>query len=433
MARRIAALWVWALVIAAGTAPVGAGAGDEARGLAGHNIRVTMDPAAQFGAAAAYNHLSSEYLVVWEDHRDLATRDADIWGRWVASDGTRIGSDFRISGPAATGIAEAPDVAFDGCTGTFLVVWSDWRNYPTRGADVYGQRIAGDGTFLGANFRVSGGNAIADEFTPAVTSGPGDQFHVVWTDTRHAEWSIYARRIPSDPLESPSTNVRVSGPVTSMKTTADVAYDPYGDVLLVAWEDDRNEATTGWDVYGQVVSVTTGNPIRVGPNRKLTLSAADADDWGPSVAELPGGGGFLAVWNDGRRGPGEDREVFGQRVSATGARIGGNVRISGSASGTVSTAWVDATLAGGTPQWLVAWADDRNDLTRGFDVYGQRLGTGGGRLGNNFRVSGNAAVEDDLGVNGIAGPLGEYLVVWTDHRRYATHDTDVYGQRVTAP
>ncbi|MCJ7726300.1 MAG: hypothetical protein MUP76_07950, partial [Acidimicrobiia bacterium] len=67
-----------------------------------------------------------------------------------------LGGDFRISGPAATTDESGPAVAHNPINNQYLVVWRDGRKEATRGFDIYGQRFAANGTRIGGNFRISG-------------------------------------------------------------------------------------------------------------------------------------------------------------------------------------------------------------------------------------------------------------------------------------
>jgi len=91
----------------------------------------------------AYNSTSNQYLVVWKDWRNDATRGDDIYGRRVKASGKLAGGDFRISGPAATSNELGPVVAYNPTSNQYLVAWYDWRSGATRGSDIYGRRIAG--------------------------------------------------------------------------------------------------------------------------------------------------------------------------------------------------------------------------------------------------------------------------------------------------
>ncbi len=54
-----------------------------------------------------------------------------------------MGREIRISGPGAKGTDEYPAVAWNSTGDEYLVVWTDGRNYATRNLDIYGRRVAG--------------------------------------------------------------------------------------------------------------------------------------------------------------------------------------------------------------------------------------------------------------------------------------------------
>ena len=63
------------------------------------------------------------------------------------------GGDFRISGLAAVRADRKPAIAFNTVSNQYLVVWEDDRNAPARGTDIYGQRIKASGLFAALDFR----------------------------------------------------------------------------------------------------------------------------------------------------------------------------------------------------------------------------------------------------------------------------------------
>src|SRR5262249_37642092 len=77
--------------------------------------------------------------------------------------------------------ADGPAVTFDGTN--YIVAWSDLRNAPFSGADVYAARISPAGSTLDpGGFVVT--SAVGDQFSPAAASS-GTGSLVVWADTRN--------------------------------------------------------------------------------------------------------------------------------------------------------------------------------------------------------------------------------------------------------
>jgi hypothetical protein len=70
-----------------------------------------------------------------------------------------------------------------------------------------------------------------------------------------------------------------------------VAYDSGNGRFLVTWEDERNSATTGWDIYGQLVNA---NGLLNGPS--FAISTAANDQYASSVAYNSHSGNFLIAF-----------------------------------------------------------------------------------------------------------------------------------------
>jgi MYXO-CTERM domain-containing protein len=138
-------------------------------------IPVAAGPYAQFWPAVARS--GADYLVAWTDARDDATTGWDIRGRRVGSDGRLLGAaDAAIS--VHTGHQRYPSVACG--EGACLVAWLDLRNEAATGDDVYGARVAADGTLMDpAGIAIA--TAPGTQWLPVV-GWDGAQFLVAWTD-----------------------------------------------------------------------------------------------------------------------------------------------------------------------------------------------------------------------------------------------------------
>jgi hypothetical protein len=136
----------------------------------------------------------TDWLVVWDDA-------SDVRGARVAADGTlRDAGGLGVS--RASGTSEVtPAVAWDGQT--YLVSWADYRNPPPfpggSNADIYGARIAADGTAIdAADIQLTDGTL--DEIAPASAAAATGQSLVV-----------YQRSDPAAPFE----NMRARGRLVS--------------------------------------------------------------------------------------------------------------------------------------------------------------------------------------------------------------------------
>ena len=304
--------------------------------------------------------------------RDYSTRGSDIYAQRISSSGSPAGSNFRVSDEKAIGTDINPAVGYSSNAGEYLIVWEDDRNEGTRGSDVFGQRVSTSGDPVGFNFRVSGKNATGNDTNPAL------------------------------------------------------GYDPDDGEYLVVWRDGRESAIGGADIFAQRVSPSGS---RVGFNFRVSGKNATGSDRDPAVAYDPDDAEYLVVWLDAREYSTRDTDIFAQRVSPSGSRVGFNFRVSGK-----NATWIVQNVAvaysSDAGEYLVVWGDGRKK-TRDMDIFGQKVSPSGSRVGFNFRVS-DLAAHDDQKSPAVAysSDAGEHLVVWDDSRELHGRGADIFGQRV---
>ncbi len=272
----------------------------------------------QTSPLVAHNPADNNYLVVWEDRRDFALTDADIYGQLVSSSGALVGSNFPIC--TADRNQYHPALAYNSTANNYLVVWDDYRN-PANSHDVYGQLVthdgyltpvadptvnfpiatsnglerdpfvsynpshndylvvwedssydgigarvvAADGTLSGTKFSII--SALNYQRQPSVAyNSKVDAYLVVWHDTRMGNYDIYGRWVKADGSLS-GENFPISSTAEDQQYPV-VAYNSSYSNLLVAWQDKRNYSTSGWDIYGQMLSFGPGVVAAHGLNEK---------------------------------------------------------------------------------------------------------------------------------------------------------------------
>jgi hypothetical protein len=236
---------------------------------------------------------------------------------------------------------------------------------------------------------------------------------------------------------------------------AAVAYNSTEDEYLVVWHGDDDTGALvdeEYEIFGQLVDAATG--AEIGTDLRLSDMGPDGDAnydaSSPAVAYNSTANEYLVVWSaDDDTGTlvRAEREIFGQRVSATGAKIGADFRLSdmGPDGQTYYGAYFPAVAYNSADnEYLVVWWGD--DATGGlvnneFEIFGQLVdAASGAEIDADFRLS-------DMGPNGDTdydayrpavaynSTGNEYLVVW-----YGDDDTDdlvddeleIFGQRVNA-
>ncbi|NOX38732.1 MAG: hypothetical protein GXO78_14475, partial [Calditrichaeota bacterium] len=347
---------------------------------------------------------SGNFVVVWSDRRNW---DRDIYAQRYASDGTPLGSNFKVNDDSGSASQYASSISLDN-DGNFVVVWEDFRN----GSDIYAQRHASDGTPLGSNFKVNDDNGSWRQMEPAISLDESGNFVVVWEDGRNWVPDIYAQRYASASDGTPlGSNFKVNDDSGSAgQYSPSISLDKDGNFVVV-WSDKRNGE---WDIYAQRYA-SDGSPL--GSNFKVNNDSGSADQYTPSIS-LDKDGNFVVVWSDERNG---EWDIYAQRYASDGTPLGSNFKVnddSGSAS-----QWRPSISLGADGNFVVVWQDYRNEVS---DIYAQRYASDGTPIGSNFRVNddnGNAfqwRPSISLGVD------GNFVVVWQDYRH---GNWDIYGQR----
>ncbi len=178
-----------------------------------------------------------------------------------------------------------------------------------------------------------------------------------------------------------------------------------GSEYGVAWHDARDG---DWEIYFARMSATGA---RVGPEVRVTsspgISARAALAWARN--------GYGLAWRDERDG---NQEIYFRRLDAQGGAVGPEIRVT-SAAGASTVPDLVWTGSG----YGLAWQDDRGGAPQ---VYFARLDPFGTKLAPEARVSDAAAVAYDPSLvwNG-----GGYGIVWTDER---ASGSDLYFARLDA-
>jgi hypothetical protein len=337
----------------------------------------------------------SNYLVAWQHL--IVTGYADIHASRVSTSGVVLDS---IVVCAADSEQAAPAVAFDGTN--YFVVWQDERNGPSD--DIYGARVSTAGSVLDP-----GGIVVSSAGTwqeaPALAFD-GTNYLVSWQDLRTMSNDIYAARVNPGGTVLDSTGFVVSE-ATNTQSLPALAFD--GINYLAVWNDARS-GTSG-DIYG----------ARIGPGGAvldpygIAVTAKINSQSNPAVAF--DGTNYLLAWSDDRNG---DRDIYGARVSQTGALLD-------TAALAVSIASGDQdypTIAFDGTNYLVAWEDERGSYS---DVYCSRVTTDGSVLDPSGKPVSTAANLQKAPVAAFDGT--NYLLVWQDFRDATNFK--IYGARVT--
>ena len=316
-------------------------------------ISITADATAQTDPAVAADP-GGNYLVAYSEG---VTASADLRGQFVTAAGATSGAAFTIS--AGAGRQYDPSASFDGTN--YVVAWSN----NSGGLNLFGARVSTAGVVL-------------DTRTEGVTPNVGGVS-----------------------ISSATANQEMA----SLSCVA--------GACLIAWQDNRNNPTTGSDIFAQ--RLTTSGAL-TSNGAEFTISTAAKGQFVPALTS--NGTDFFAVWEDGR-----DvgiNTVFGSGVTAAGAVTSPSGLVMATGNNRQSTPALGA--AGATTG--VFWADSKNF---GSDIELVRF-SGASKLDASARAVSTAVFEQNSPA--VTTSAGNFFVVWNDSRNGV--DRDIFGARVDA-
>jgi hypothetical protein len=175
---------------------------------------------------------------------------------------------------------------------------------------------------------------------------------------------------------------------------------------FVTWEDERNFDSTGYDIYGTMIT-PNGIVIDSGGRR---ITHAKYSEIAPGLAS--DGVGYLAVWQSGDYG--QFWDISGMRLDDLGQALDtGSTLISRSCDVQISgaSAWVGNFF-------LTIWEENQ-------DIYGARIDRFGNLLDpNTLRIS---TADEEQDAPDVASGVNDFMAVWEDHRN---GDFDIYASRI---
>ena len=377
--------------------------------------------------AVAPNPDRGSSLVVWRDERGSALGYAAVYGRLVTADGQVLSDTLIYSRtlrnnfvPFVDAVAYHPEGGID----QYLVVWTQDKDGSAELPAIYAQRVAYNGTLLGAPFQVDGGETGHGSFYPAAAhdtvNGP---LMVVWSERWQADTFPYepVARLrgrlfngAGSPLTDTFDIAAIEPGQTNRPSMPAVAFNTTEQEYMVVW-DDLLASTPA--LYGQRldrVGRRLGDPVLISTYTGTLNAYLDIAYDAPHNT-------YFVVWNDS---DGSDYEIYGQALDAAGIPVGGKVRLTDEDSNQQHPALdFRPGMQGGV--FLVAWEDYRNGGNP--DIYGQWVTGGVPQLfGGAIPLAGVPSYAADFPALGFNSANGNFLLAWHDGRQ-----SDIWGARLT--
>jgi hypothetical protein len=143
-----------------------------------------------YGSDQLYSFISVDsngnFVITWADNRNDGF---DIYAQLYSSDGTALGSNFKVNDSTGSGWMGRPPFAMPSIStdsrGNFVITWPF-------DLDIYAQRYSSDGTALGSEFKVNDDEGSAFQDRPSISIDSSGNFVITWTDERNDNFDIYA-------------------------------------------------------------------------------------------------------------------------------------------------------------------------------------------------------------------------------------------------
>ena len=286
-----------------------------------------------------------------------------------------------------------------GPSGSFVVTWNDETGADGDGYGVRGRMFDVTGSPLGGEFTVTefGTN---DQGIARVGSNANGDFVVTWTDIGTLPgggYQVYARRFNSTGVPQ-GGNISVNTYTTDTQAVSSVALDSTGNFVVVWRSIGQDGADFG--VFGQLFNNTgakVGAEFQV--NQQTTGAQRDV-----RVARRPTGE-FMVVW----RSPQDDQggAIMARRYQANGTPVAGEFQVN---TRELGYQYQPDAAYFSNGDAIVVWTSYGQDGSNA-GVYGQRLDASGAKLGPEFNV--NTYTPGFQGRPSVAvGPDGDFAVIW---------------------
>jgi hypothetical protein len=316
-----------------------------------------------------------------------------IFGRTFDLLGQPTGGDFLVSAPQGTSLSPSATALGNG---DFVAAWSTFSG--TAGLDVVGRVFDAAGNARSNPFTLSANTALDQEAVEVATLANGN-FVATWQSRQSgASADVYARLFNASGVAI-SNEILVNTNTDFDQTNPEVAALAGGG-FVVTYESI--ELDRGSQINYKVFDAA-GNPVSV------ELAASDGTErqhLAPSVAGLANTA-FVITW-DAQQALGSNvpADVYGRIFFPGGGAATDAFAVNTNTAGQQFDASVSASQQG---NFLVTWTGQDGD---GGGVFGQRYDTLGNKLGGEFRVSSTAT--GDQGDSALAALVdGGYATAWT--------------------
>ena len=351
-------------------------------------------------------------IIVWEDRRNIATTNYDIYAQRIDQNGNRL---WGANGTAICNASESqngPAICMDEHGGA-IISWLDNRNQSVTNTDIYAQRIDSNGNF---NW-TSNGTLICNDvsvqtYHKMIADGTGGAI-IGWVDERNGLLNdVYVQRVNS----SGNTKWADNGTEVCKKAEQQMSLVLCNDGLggaIIAWWDNRVDG----DIYAQYVNVTGNLKWEANGTGICNYTQSQRE---PAICKHDDGG-VIITWRDRRAG----ESIYAQHIDLMGTThwTPNGTRVANSTTTQINNRGI---LATGENIYHIIW--DTGGMLDDHAIFTQKINSIGSYLGNlngieRLPTSYDAQLDDFMVTS-----LNNLILCWDDTR---TGNPDVYALLIT--
>ncbi|MEO8513665.1 MAG: T9SS type A sorting domain-containing protein [Ignavibacteria bacterium] len=255
--------------------------------------------------------------------------------------------------------------------------------------------------------------AVNNQINPVMTTDGSGGTIITWQDKRNGKYEIYAQRMNSDGNAMWSSN-GIAICTQDSNYTPIIVSDGTGGAII-AWQSYRGSATA--DIFAQ--RVNSSGSVQWSNNGVPVCVVVFEQD---TIAMISDGyGGAILTWQDYRSNNGF-ADIYAQRINTSGAMIwtANGVNICNQAAAQRGPKLVSDVNGGA----FITWYDNR---AGNYDIYTQRIATGGAVVWTTNGVATCTMATDQLKPDICSDGAGGVIITWYDFR--STTDFNIYAQR----
>jgi hypothetical protein len=293
-----------------------------------------------------YNNVQNEFLVVWENAKLGGMQE--IYARRLSRTGVALDWITVAAGPLKR---NDPAVAFNALNSEYLVVWRyDTLNDGSH-FEIWGRRIAWNGTYIGPEFQILAWPNRNYWLPRVVWNSNQNEYLVVASvyDTQNNRWNDVARRRVLADGTMPFPGGSIFQDPNLQPHQADAVYNMAADEYLVVWRQKYTD--TDWDIWGVRLRGDSATVISPPGNFYVTQTAEDQENPAVTTNSL---NRYLVVWEQATT----NRDILGQELDNFGQKIGSELFLAASANFEYLPA---AKINGTSDEWIVAWGEMKMD------------------------------------------------------------------------